>query len=50
MKYNEKKIFLKFEIFYENHPPSRHLKNKRIDFAPCNIAIMAKKLLSTNLE
>ena len=45
-----KKKFLKFEIFYENHPPTRHLKYKRIDFAPCNKSIMANKLLPTNLE
>ena len=41
---------LKFENFYENHPPTRHIKYKKIDLAPCNKSIMAKKLLSTNLE
>ena len=45
-----KKKILKFEIFYENHPPTRHIKYKRIDFAPCNKPIIAKKLLLTNLE
>ena len=45
-----KKKILKFEIFYENHPPTRLIKYKRIDFAPCNKSIMANKLLSTNLE
>ena len=25
---------LKFEIFDENDPPRRHIKYKRIDFAP----------------
>ena len=45
-----KKKFLKFEIFYENHPPTRHIKYKRIGFAPCNKSIMANKLLPTNLE
>ena len=45
-----KKKFLKFEIFYENHPPTRHIKYKSIDFAPCNKPIMANKLLLTNLE
>ena len=42
------KIFflLKFEIFYENHPPTRNIKYKRIDFAPCNKSIIANKLLS----
>ena len=40
----------KFEIFYENHPPTRHLKYKRIDFAPCNKPIMSNKLLFTNFE
>ena len=45
----EKKI-LKFEIFYENHPPTRHIKYKRINFDPCNKSIMANKLLRTNLE
>ena len=43
-------FFLKFEIFYENHPPTRHLKYKKIDFVPCNKPIMAHKLRSTNLE
>ena len=43
-------FFLKFEIFYENHPPTRHIKYKRINFAPCNRSIMANKLLLTNLE
>ena len=41
---------LKFEIFYENHPPTRHIKYKMIDSAPCNKSIMANKLRSTNLE
>ena len=40
----------KIETFYENHPPTRHIKYKRIDFAPCNKSIMANKLLPTNLE
>ena len=43
-------FFLKFEIFYENHHPARHIKNKKIDFVPCNKSIMANKLRSTNLE
>ena len=44
-------FFLKFEIFLnENHPPTRHIKYKRIDFVPCNKSIMANKLRSTNLE
>ena len=43
-------FFLKFEIFYENHPPTRHIQYKRIDFAPSNKSIMANKLHSTNLE
>ena len=46
----KKKMILKFEIFYENHPPTRHIKYKTIDFAHCNKSIMANKLLSTNLE
>ena len=52
MKQNKlkKEFFLKFEIFYGSHPPTRHLKYKRIDFAPFNKSIMANKLLSTNLE
>ena len=45
-----KKKILKSEIFYENHLPARHIKNKKIDFAPCNKSIMANKLLPTNLE
>ena len=47
MKQNKKKVCLKFEIFYENHPPTRHIKYRRIDFAPCNKPIMANKLLLT---
>ena len=43
-------FFLKFEVFHENHPPTRHIKYKKIDFVPCNKAIMANKLRSTNLE
>ena len=43
-------FFLKFEIFYENHPPIRHIKYQNINFAPFNKSIMAKKLLTTNLE
>ena len=35
----KKKIFcLKFEIFYESHPPTRHIKYKRIDFKVCYFA------------
>ena len=45
-----KKKFLKFEIVYENHPPTRHIKYKKIDFVPCNKSFMANKLRSTNLE
>ena len=43
-------FFPKFEIFCENHPPTRHMKYKKIDFVPCNKSIMANKLRSTNLE
>ena len=56
LKYFFKKLkqkeffFLKFEIFYENHPPTRHIKNKRIDFATCDKSIMANKLRYNNLE
>ena len=46
----KKKVFLNFEIFYENHPPTRHIKNKKIVFVPCNTSIMANKLRSTDLE
>ena len=45
-----KVFFLKFEIFYENHPPTRQIKYKKVDFVPCNKSIMANKLRSTNLE
>ena len=45
-----KKKILKFEIFYENHPPTRHIKYKRIDFAPCNKPFMVNKFPLTNLE
>ena len=43
-------FLLKFEIFYENYPPTRHMKNKRISFAPCNKSIMANKLVSASLQ
>ena len=43
-------FFFKFEIIYENHPRTRHIKYKKIDFALCKKSIMANKLLSTNLE
>ena len=43
-------FFLKFEIFYENYPPTGHIKNKGTGFAPFNKSIMANMLLSTNLE
>ena len=43
-------FFLKFEIFYKNHLTTRHIKYKRIDFAPCNRLIIANKRLLTNLE
>ena len=43
-------FFLKFEIFYENHPPTRQIKYKKVDFVPCSKSIMANKLRSTNLE
>ena len=39
-----KKKILKFEIFYENHHPTRHIKYKGIVFAPCNKPIIANKL------
>ena len=48
MKLNKMKK--KIAIFYENHPPTRHIEYKRIDFAPCNKPILANKLLLTNLE
>ena len=35
MKENKmKKKVSKFEIFYENHHPTRHIKYKTIDFDP----------------
>ena len=37
-------FFLKFENVYENHPPTRHIKCKKIDFDPIIIPIMAYKL------
>ena len=43
-------FFPKFEIFYENHPPTRHIKYKKRDFVPCNKSIRGNKLRSTNLE
>ena len=46
----KKKISKIWNFLNENHPPTRHLKYKRIDFAPCNKPIMANKLLLSNLE
>ena len=43
-------FFLKFEKFFENHPPTRHIKYKKGDFVPCNTSIITNKLRSTNLE
>ena len=37
-------VFLKFEVFFLNHPSTRHIKYKRIDFAPCCKSITANKL------
>ena len=34
----------------ENNPPTRHIKYKRIDFAPCNKPIKANRPLLTNFE
>ena len=48
-KKNEKR-FLEFEIFFENYPPTRHIKHKRTDFAPFNKSIIANKLLLPTLE
>ena len=45
-----KLFFLKFKIFNENHPPTRHIKYEKRDFVPCNKSIMANMLRSTNLE
>ena len=51
MKSNKmKKKIRKFEIFYENHPTTRHIKYKWLDLALCNKPIMANMLLLTNLE
>ena len=50
-KKRKKKFSRKFEIFLnKNHPPTRHIMYKRINFAPFNNPIMANKLLLTNLE
>ena len=43
-------FFLICYFLNENHLSTRHVKNKWIDFAPCNKSFMANKLLSTNLE
>ena len=39
-----------FEVFCENHPPTRPIKYKLISFAPSTKWFMAIKLPSTNLE
>ena len=38
-------FFLKFEIFNENHPPTRHIKYKKRDFVPSNKSIMANSFV-----
>ena len=43
-------FFQKLEVFYGNHPPTRHIKYKKRYFVPCNKSIMANTLRSTNLE
>ena len=44
-------FFLKFDFFLnENHPPTRQIKYKKIDFAPIILSIMAYKLSWTNME
>ena len=43
-------FFFKFDVFSENHPPTRHTKYKRIDIAPFNKPIMANKFRSTDLQ
>ena len=46
-----KNFFSKILKFFDKtHPPTRNIKYKTIDFAPCNKSIMANTLLSTNLE
>ena len=47
---NEKFFSKILKIFDKTHPPTRDIKYKTIDFAPCNKSIMANRLLSTNLE
>ena len=37
-------------FFFENHPPTRHIQYKVINFAPINTSVMAIELPSTNLE
>ena len=44
IKQNEIFFFKNFKFFYKNHPPTRHIKYKRIDFATGNKSIMANKL------
>ena len=44
------KFSFQFEIFCENHFPTRHIKYKVINFAPSNKSIVASKLSSTNSE
>ena len=51
IKQNEKFLFQNLKLFMKFcHPPTRHINNKSINFAPCNKPIMANMLLLTNLE
>ena len=43
-------FFFNFESFCENHPLTRHIKNKLIDFAPSIKSFMANQLPSNILE
>ena len=37
-------FFFKFAVYCENHPPTRHIQYKMINFAHSNKTIMAKNL------
>ena len=37
-------------VFFTKKSPTRPIKYKRMNLAPCNKSIMATQLLSTNLE
>ena len=43
-------FFYNLRIFWENNPPTRHIKYQVVDVAPSNKSFIINKLPSTTLE